>query len=71
MGLPGSSRGEEVTGMLVLMVGVSKETFRMLSLREKIQKLVGCLKVLMKVTIYQEKVQAVEGMSSDNGSGLI
>ena len=71
-GLLGAARGDNWTGLLVLMMVVS-EKFRGLEWGKKIQKLVVCMKMLMNVSIDQDKVmdmvQAIEDLLSNNGSG--
>ena len=66
-------RGDNWTGLLVLMMVVSEEKLRGLEWGKKIQKLVVCMKVFMSISIDQDKVmemvQAMEDLLSINGSG--
>ena len=54
------------------MLVALEEKFRQLDCEKKIQKLVVCMEVFMKVSIHQEKVihmvQAVEALLCDNGT---
>ena len=69
----GVSRGDNLTGLLVLRMVVSEEKFRGLEWGKKIQKLVVCMNVYMNVSIDEDKVvamvQAMEDLLSSNGEG--
>ena len=69
-GILGTARREDWTDILVLMLVIAEEKFIKLACREKIQKLVVCLEVFMKVSIDEERVmdmvQAMKGLLSNN-----